>query len=179
MCCCYYLLLSSLLQGLLQQVLGGNEDVVVTAGKKGPSTENAFFQLEVHTPVLITGLPLSLPLPNTSICNKFELGRRCKRKCIVGTRTGDTKQGCEDCAHDVMSESEHANSCQRELQSQGSVRLLVSTSRQLQFRYTSASTITGSSNSSDNMIVTVVMVMTSITTRRRIVTIPIIMLSSS
>ena len=38
-----------LLQGLLQQVLGGNEDVVVTAGKKGPITDNAFFQLEVHT----------------------------------------------------------------------------------------------------------------------------------
>lgn len=35
------------LQGLLQQVLGGNEDVVVTAGKKGPNTDNAFFQLEV------------------------------------------------------------------------------------------------------------------------------------
>ncbi|KAL3155145.1 hypothetical protein ABBQ38_011201 [Trebouxia sp. C0009 RCD-2024] len=33
-------------QGLLQQVLGGNEDVVVTAGKKGPNTDNAFFQLE-------------------------------------------------------------------------------------------------------------------------------------
>ena len=28
-------------------MLGGNEDVVVTAGKKGPSTDNAFFQLEV------------------------------------------------------------------------------------------------------------------------------------
>ena len=37
-----------LLQGLLQQVLGGNEHVVVTAGKRGPITDNAFFQLEVR-----------------------------------------------------------------------------------------------------------------------------------
>ncbi len=37
------------LQGLLQQVLGGNEEVVVTAGRKGPPTNNAFFQLEVRS----------------------------------------------------------------------------------------------------------------------------------
>ncbi len=36
-----------MLQGLLQQVLGGNEDVVVTAGRKAPATTDAFFQLEV------------------------------------------------------------------------------------------------------------------------------------
>ena len=43
------------LQGLLQQVLGGNEDVVVTAGKKGPKTTIAFYQLEVRLlPVLGT-----------------------------------------------------------------------------------------------------------------------------
>ena len=34
-------------QGLLQQVLGGNEDVVVTAGRKAPAANDAFFQLEV------------------------------------------------------------------------------------------------------------------------------------
>ena len=35
------------LQGLLQQVLGGNQEVVVTSGKRSPDTTNAFFQLEV------------------------------------------------------------------------------------------------------------------------------------
>lgn len=33
-------------QELLQQVLGGNEDVVVTSGKKAPTNTSAFFQLE-------------------------------------------------------------------------------------------------------------------------------------
>ncbi len=36
-----------MLQGLLQQVLRGNEDVVVTAGRKAPAANDAFFQLEV------------------------------------------------------------------------------------------------------------------------------------
>ncbi len=39
--------LPAVLQGLLQQVLGGNEDVVVTAGRKAPAANDAFFQLEV------------------------------------------------------------------------------------------------------------------------------------
>ena len=39
--------LLAVLQGLLQQVLGGNEDVVVTAGRKAPAANDAFFQLEV------------------------------------------------------------------------------------------------------------------------------------
>ena len=43
-------------QGLLQQVLGGNEDVVVTAGKKGPKNTNAFYQLEVSCSYLTHSL---------------------------------------------------------------------------------------------------------------------------
>ena len=39
--------LLAVLQGLLQQVLGGNESVVVTAGRKAPAANDAFFQLEV------------------------------------------------------------------------------------------------------------------------------------
>ena len=56
------------MQGLLQQVLGGNEEVVVTAGRKAPTTTDAFFQLEVRTPrhafvhCLLLLLLLLLPL---------------------------------------------------------------------------------------------------------------------
>lgn len=83
-------LLQGVLQGLLQQVLGGNEDVVVTAGRKGPITDNAFFQLEVHVwPPTTQQNPISLlllsPKPRRiRICGVTCMGTCCECKQAQG-----------------------------------------------------------------------------------------------
>ena len=70
---------------MLQQVLGGNEEVVVTAGKKGPKNRNAFYQLEVRLAVFYCSQDAcTLPLLRAVLSNvDADKSGNCRKSCCI------------------------------------------------------------------------------------------------